>query len=134
MDRTQYEDLSRALRVFLDHNSGRPTRLAEFHGSPGEMRDYWLEDGLALTGIDLETPAGLSPAIGILVCSPSGARMTHRVDAVTAVTMTFSLNGDDALEIRNKDRETTILRFENAEYRISRGAADARVSDAIAAS
>lgn len=64
---TKKSNWTEFLTLFSEQNQMRPTRLGVFEGEPGAMRDYWLEDGLPLTGIDVDTHAEGAPTIEIML-------------------------------------------------------------------
>ena len=60
------------LSRFGERNNMRPTRL-EILGPDREVTsDYWLEDGLLLTGIALDVNGDRSPNIEIMLQAPVG--------------------------------------------------------------
>jgi hypothetical protein len=103
------------IEEFSRQNRMRPTRLAEI--KVGEvMEDYWLEDGLPLTGIDLDTHGKGAPTLEIMlgVEGETGNNMTHTVDRVQKIKLQLTVDGqDDGLEIEDAGGVTTILRFES---------------------
>jgi len=105
------------LKIFSQQNRFRPTRLGVFEGEPGDMRDYWLEDGLPLAGIDIDAHAEGAPTIEIMLGESEtiGSRtMTHVVKDVSSLKIVLSRDKDgDGLEIRDAEGSTTFLRFEN---------------------
>ena len=93
------------LRFYSNQNVGRPTRLGVFANGT----DYWLEDGLPLSGIDYEMH-GDSLTIQIMI----GGQLTHSIKNVKNVQFNFSLDEiNDGLDITDNDGRTTILRFES---------------------
>ncbi len=105
------------LNIFSEQNNKRPTRLGVFEGQPGEMTDYWLEDGLPLTGIDIDTHNQDAPTIEIMVGgdqADGSNAMTHVIREAQSAKIILSMNGtDDGLEIKDNEGRTTFLRFEN---------------------
>lgn len=105
------------LKLFSEQNLMRPTRLGVFEGEPGEMRDYWLEDGLPLTGIDVDNHGDVFPDIEIMLGGnePDGSNaMTHTVRKAQSASIILSSNGEgEGLEIKDAEGNTTFLRFEN---------------------
>lgn len=90
------------LQYYSEQNIGRPTRVGVFDNG----NDYWLEDGLLLTGIDFDSHDN---TIEILL----GDVMTHTVKNVKTVKISFSLDEiNDGLDITDSEGKTTILRFE----------------------
>jgi hypothetical protein len=103
------------IEAFNRQNRMRPTRLGEI--KVGEvMADYWLEDGLPLAGIDLDTHGKGAPTLEIMLGGEgeTGSNMTHTVDRVQKITLQLTVDGqDDGLEIEDEGGVTTILRFES---------------------
>ena len=96
------------LRFFCEQNLGRPTRLGVFEEKDGVVTDYWLESGLPLAGIDIDLVRNV-PTIQITV-----GTYTHVVNNPAKLEFQLSYDGDeDGIDIRDTDRKTTILRFEN---------------------
>ena len=106
-------------KLFSDQFRLRPTRIGVFEGEPGSLVDYWLEDGLPLIGIDVDTKGENSPTIQIMLGKaddPGTKLMTHVVKDTRSAKIVLSADGsDDGLEIRDKKGRTTFLRFENFE-------------------
>ena len=91
------------LNLYGEQNLGRATRLGVFEGE----NDYWLENGLPLIGLDIDTH-GEMPTIEIML-----ENFTHTIKNAQKLKMNFGLNGsDDGLDITDADGATTILRFE----------------------
>jgi len=96
------------LRFYTEQNAGRPTRLGLFQRDGKIVTDYWLENGLPLEGIDIDTKNERS-SVYVTVGS-----FTHEVKDAVDMLFRFSLSGDeDGLDISTSDGQTTILRFEN---------------------
>lgn len=90
------------LQFYGEQNAGRPTRLGVFDRG----NDYWLEDGLPLTGIDFDRRKN---AIQIMLNN----EITHTISDVRKVQASFSLDEiNDGLDITDAEQRTTILRFE----------------------
>ncbi len=93
------------LKYYSEQNSGRATRLGVFE----DGHDYWIEDGLPLSGIDFDSHRD-SLSIEIML----GDKITHTIRDVRKVQIKFSLNEiNDGLDITDAEGKTTILRFEN---------------------
>lgn len=91
------------LKVYGEQNKGRSTRLGVFEGE----NDYWLENGLPFTGIDVDARNEM-PTIEIML-----GEFTRTVKDVRQMKAHFSLDGDeDGLDIIDAEGKTTILRFE----------------------
>jgi hypothetical protein len=105
------------LKLFSEQNRFRPTRLGVFEGEPGEMKDYWLEDGLPLAGIDVDAHGEGFPTIEIMLGKSETAdsrTMTHIIRGAQSAYIVLSPSGDDdGLEIKDAEGKTTFLRFEN---------------------
>jgi hypothetical protein len=118
MNKTQTQhNWSEFLQLFSRQNKMRPTRIGVFEGEPGAMTDYWLEDGLPLDGIDIDTRGSDAPAVEIMLGSvekPDTRHLTHTIAKTRFVRIVLSPGGEsDGLDIENEEGRTTILRFEN---------------------
>jgi hypothetical protein len=97
------------LKFYTEQNEGRTTRLGVFESAADVVNDYWIEDGLPLSGIDVDVNGEL-PAIEIMLGS-----YTHSVSDVRSLKVHYSLEGnEDGVDITGNDGNTTVLRFENA--------------------
>lgn len=97
------------LKFYTEQNKDKKTRLGVFENVGEVVNDYWIEDGLPLSGIDIDLRGEL-PAIEILLGSYS-----HPVTGALRLTIHYSPKGDeDGLDIIGIDGKTTVLRFENA--------------------
>jgi len=108
----------RLLKLFSEQNLNRPTRLGVFEGEPGNMDDYWIEDGLPMVGIDFQLHGTAGPEIELLFADRSDDRshMTRRIEGVRFLRLNLSVSGDsDGLDIENDQGQTTVLRFENGQ-------------------
>jgi hypothetical protein len=96
---------TRFLRFYGEQNQGRLTRLGVFENG----NDFWIEDGLPLSGIDFDADHGrLTTQIMI------GEQLTHTIPDTRNVRITFSASEmNDGLDITDADGKTTVLRFEN---------------------
>lgn len=95
------------LNFYTQKYAGRPTRLGTFETANGTILDYWIEDGLPLAGIDIDTSDDL-PTIEIML-----GDLTHIVDNAKTMAAHFSLDGiEDGIDIIDSVGKTTILRFE----------------------
>lgn len=91
------------LKEYSEQNKGRVSRLGVFEGE----NDYWLENGLPFTGIDVDTLDKL-PTVEIMLVG-----FTHTVKDVRNLKVHLSLEGDeDGLDVVDADGVATILRFE----------------------
>lgn len=104
------------LEVFSKRNYLRPTRLEVLGPDRSLEFDFWLEDGLLLAGIDLETDEELGPSVEIMLQAPmanSQNHMTHTVTRVKRIALDTAAERDLGLEIENAEGVVTIVRFES---------------------
>lgn len=95
------------LKFYTEQNKARRTRLGLFEHQSDGFTDYWIEDGLPLQGIDIDTH-GEIPAIEIMLKD-----FEHAVRDVRSLKAHFSFDGsEDGLDITDSEGNTTILRFE----------------------
>ena len=105
---TRQHEWTKFLKFFSEQNAGRPTRLGVFERSGDVVNDYWLENGLPLTGIDIDTKKEL-PSVQITV-----GNFTHKVDSAVKLLFHFSLSGnEDGIDISCANGQTTVMRFES---------------------
>lgn len=92
------------LAEFGVRNKMRPTRL-EVLGPTREVEsDFWIEDGLLLSGIDVEMDGHHGPSVEIMLESqavPGHDHMTHTVTGVKRVELDATDGRDDVLEIED---------------------------------
>lgn len=104
------------LAAFLKRNNMRPTRL-EVLGRAREIEsDFWLEDGLLLAGIDLDTDGERGTCIEIMLQTPSTSsqnHMTHTVAGVKRLELEITDDRDKSLEIEDGEGRVTIMHFES---------------------
>jgi hypothetical protein len=114
---TKEHTWSKFLNFFTQQNLGRPTRLGIFEKEGGVSTDYWIEAGLPLLGIDVDTRSGVSPSVEIMLGGTSKAdtaHLTHVVTQIQTVKIVLGCGGaSDGLEINDAEGKTTILRFED---------------------
>jgi hypothetical protein len=108
-----------SLNRFSEINRNRPTRL-EVIGQIGNLeRDYWMEDGLPLMGIDVDMKGENSPRVQIMLASRKDAdasHLTHVVSKAKTVVVELGYEGQfDGLQIEDTNGAKTILRFETKE-------------------
>ena len=107
------------LADFGERNKLRSTRL-EVVGLDKEVdSDFWLEDGLLLSGVDLEMEGDRGPTVEIMLHAPPAAtqaHMTHTVAGVKRITMEGPNGKDETLELEDKEGAVTILRFESVSF------------------
>lgn len=104
------------LAAFGKRNNMRPTRL-EVLGPAGEVEsDFWLEDGLLLAGVDLDTDGERGACVEIMLQAPSALtknHMTHTVAGVKRLELETTDGRDAALEIEDGEGRVTIMYFES---------------------
>jgi hypothetical protein len=103
------------IELFSVRNKNRPTRVAVFEGAPGDMSDYWIEDGLPLAGIDVDTHDPESPSVEIMLGDGKGdtRHLTHTVNNARFAKILLSASSEaDGLEIEDSEGRRTILQFE----------------------
>jgi hypothetical protein len=94
------------LNFYTEQNKGRLTRLAVFENG----NDYWLEDGLPLTGISIDSAKGDKLTVQIML----GENFTHVAESALRMKAIFSFEpNEEGLDIEDLDGKTTYLRFEN---------------------
>ena len=95
------------LDVFNGRFSRRATRLGVFQRDHDVTNDFWIENGLPLIGIEIDTRRNI-PAIRIDLDGYS-----HEVNGVLKLTIKLSTSGDeDGLDILDQSGTTTVLRME----------------------
>ena len=103
------------LAAFGKRNNMRPTRL-EVLGPAREVEsDFWLEDGLLLAGIDLDTDGERGTCVQIMLRTPSASstnHMTHNVAGVKRLELEITDGRDESLEIEDGEGRVTIMHFE----------------------
>ncbi len=105
------------LKLFGKQNNRRPTRLGVFVPHGDSLEDYWLEDGLPLTGVDIELHGENAPTIEIMLGDKTDRESRHftrSIKNVRQIKFELSFNTEnDGLEITDDDGKITVLRFEN---------------------
>ena len=104
------------LADFGKRNNMRPTRLQVLGPTGGVESDFWLEDGLQLAGIDLDTDDEQGTCVEIMLQGPSVSskdHMTHTVSGVKRLELETADDRDAALEIEDGEGEVTIVYFES---------------------
>jgi hypothetical protein len=105
------------LAVFGQRNNMRPTRLEVLDPALEVETDFWLEDGLLLAGIDIDTDGERGTSVEIMLQAPSTSsknHMTHSVAGVRRMELETTDGCDEALEIEDGEGKVTIMRFEDA--------------------
>jgi hypothetical protein len=101
-------DWTEFLNFFTEQNTGRRTRLGVFELNKDVVNDYWIEDGLPLAGLSMDTADG-ETTVHVTV-----GEMTHEVKGAIKLTAHFTSSGyEDGLDILTRDSRVTILRFES---------------------
>ena len=104
------------LAAFGKRNNLRPTRL-EVLGPARELEsDFWLEDGLLLSGIDVDVDGARGPSVEIMLQAPMPPiknHMTHTIAGVKRLELETTDGRDAALEIEDAEGKVTILHFES---------------------
>ncbi|HSK70405.1 MAG TPA: DUF5335 family protein [Pyrinomonadaceae bacterium] len=105
------------LKVFSEQNLMRPTRIGVFEGEPDLMTDYWIENGLPLTGIAVDRQNGDGATVEIMLGDGTKAdsrHMTHVVNGAWTIKIILSADAEsDGLVIEDAERRMTVLRFED---------------------
>ena len=104
------------LAAFGKRNHLRPTRLEVLGPEKNIDSDFWLEDGLLLEGIDLETDEARRPFVEIMLRGDKAAswnHMTHVVAGVKRMALNTARRCDECLEIEDTEGAMTILHFES---------------------
>ena len=100
------------LITFGARNNLRPTRLQVLGPAKDVESDFWLEDGLLLSGIDLDLDGKGGPYIEIMLQSQDQNHMTRSIAAVKRVELETNQGIDESLEIEDAAGAVTIMRFE----------------------
>ena len=82
MKAIQKHNWSAYLKLFLDQNRNRRTRLAVFEGTPDSLADYWLEDRLPLVGLDMDVHSDEGPQVQIMLQRTIDSRPEHMTHVV----------------------------------------------------
>ena len=104
------------LSDFGERNKLRATRLEVFGRAREVESDFWLEDGLLLSGIALEMDSEHGPSLEIMLqvpTVPTGNHMTHTISGVKRVGLETVDGRDEVLEIEDKEGAVTIMHFES---------------------
>jgi hypothetical protein len=95
------------LQNFSTRHRGSRTRLGVFEIRDGVVNDLWIEDGLPLAGIDIDTKDGRR-TIGI-----SFEHYSHSIENVSTITELGSEGLSAGLDIEDDEGNTTALRLED---------------------
>ena len=104
------------LAALCKRNNLRPTRLQVLGPAREVESDFWLEDGLLLAGIDLDTAGERGACVEIMLEAPSASsknHMTHNVAGVKRLELETTDGRDKALEIEDGEGRVTIMHFES---------------------
>ena len=104
------------LAAFGTRNHLRPTRLEVLGADRNIDSDFWLENGLLLAGIDLDTKGERGPSVEIMFRvskAPSSDHMTHSVTEVKRIALNTDANEDEGLEIEDQKGTVTIMHFDS---------------------
>ena len=104
------------LADFGKRNNMRPTRLEVLGPGRDVETDFWLEDGLRLAGVDLNTDGERGTCVEIMLQAPSNSsknHMTHTVAGVKRLELETTDGRDAALEIEDGEGRVTIMYFES---------------------
>jgi hypothetical protein len=114
-EKLNLEQWEEAIRRFSEINRNRLTRI-EVMGQIGDLeRDYWLEDGLPLMGIDVDMKGHNAPLIQIMLGAKDAdsGHLTRVVSNARTITVELGYEGQfDSLQIEDAEGAKTILRFE----------------------
>lgn len=101
-------DWEKFIKFYSEQYTGRKTRLGVFERNNDVANDYWIESGLPLAGIDIDSR---SEKVAIQIEFDS---FTHEVNDAVSLAFHFTGSGEeDGLDITGSDGRTTILRFES---------------------
>ena len=103
------------LAAFGKRNNMRPTRLEVLGPAREAEADFWLEDGLLLAGVDLDTNRERGTCVEIMLQAPATSsknHMTHTVAGVKRLELETTGDRDAALEIEDGEGRVTIMHFE----------------------
>ena len=104
------------LAAFGKRNNMRPTRLQVLGPARDVESDFWLEDGLRLAGVDLNTDGERGTCVEIMLQTPSASNtnhMTHTVAGVKRLELETTDGRDKSLEIEDGEGSVTIMHFES---------------------
>ena len=104
------------LAAFGKRNNMRPTRLEVLGPTRDVESDFWLEDGLRLSGVDLNTDGERGTCVEIMLQAPPASgknHMTHTVAGVKRFVLETIDGHDGGLEIEDEAGSVTIMHFES---------------------
>ena len=100
-------DWKEFLQNFSTRHRGTRTRLGVFEINDGVVNDLWIEDGMPLAGIDIDTKDGRE-TVGIAF-----EHYRHSIENVATIRDVGSGNLPVGLDIEDDEGNTTALRFED---------------------
>lgn len=102
------ERLRQMLALYLEQNSGRPTRIGIFEPGSGGLTDYWIENGLPLDVIEVsqrEKHTTFRVAAG---------KYSHQIVDPIRFSLHFTPDGtEDGVDIIEASGRTFVLRFDS---------------------
>ena len=108
MEKTKRSEWQDILDYYGKKCVGRPTRLGVFENG----NDYWLEDGLPLTGVDIDARSA-DASIQIML-----GHFTHTIRGVNRLTFHLSNDGNsDGFDVTDAEGRVSMLRFEKERWR-----------------
>ena len=105
-----------SLSEFGKRNHLRPTRIEVLDPSADLNLDFWIEDGMLLTGIDMEADRNRGLSVDIMLqATPEACRnhLTHRIAEVMRLELESRGVGNEVLEVQDSRGMITIVRFEH---------------------
>ena len=109
-------DWQTSLTDFGERNKMRATRLEVLGASREVESDFWLEDGLLLTGITLEVDRDRGPSVEIMLHSPAApthGHLCHTIAGIKRLAIDGDNRTDGGLELEDKEGAVTLMRFES---------------------
>jgi len=107
-DIIEKSDWKEFLQNFSRRHRGERTRLGVFEIRDGVVNDLWIEDGVPLIGIDVDTKEGRR-TVGIAF-----EHFRHSIENVSKITPVNDAEAvDEGLDIQDDEGKTTALRFEH---------------------
>ena len=104
-DIIEKSDWKEFLQNFSRRHRGERTRLGVFEIRDGVVNDLWIEDGIPLVGIDVDTKEGRQ-SVGIAF-----EKFRHSIENVSTISSSEEVDG--GLDIQDDEGKTTALRFED---------------------
>jgi len=104
-DIIEKSDWKEFLQNFSRRHRGERTRLGVFEIRDGVVNDLWIEDGIPLVGIDVDTKEGRQSVDLVF------EHYSHSIENVATILPIDDQEG--GLDIRDDEGKTTALRFED---------------------